>query len=43
MSGVLQITAGVLAAGFTTSLGFLATKLVIAGMGRTLRAAQKRS
>ncbi|MGH9534016.1 MAG: hypothetical protein ACRD2E_04070 [Terriglobales bacterium] len=37
MSGVLEVTAGVLAAGFTTTLGFLATKLVVQGIGRKLR------
>lgn len=43
MSGVIEITAGVLAAGVTTTLGFLATKLVIEGMGRKLRSPNKRS
>lgn len=42
MSGVIEITAGVLAAGVTTTLGFLATKLVIEGMGRKLRSPNKR-
>lgn len=38
MAGVIELTAGVVAAGVTTTLGFLATKLVIDGMARKLRA-----
>ncbi|MGH9540295.1 MAG: hypothetical protein ACRD2H_00250 [Terriglobales bacterium] len=38
MAGVIEITAGVMAAaGVTTTLGFFATKLIIQGMARKLR------
>ncbi|HZT73911.1 MAG TPA: hypothetical protein VE996_09695 [Terriglobales bacterium] len=37
MAGVLELTAGVVAAaGVTTTLGFFATKLIIRGMARKL-------
>lgn len=37
VSGIFLVGIGVLAAGVTTTMGFLATKLVVDGMARKLR------